>query len=140
MVEKKGYCPKNRRTTHRYSGNLSFDVVPFSAFVHFVFPLCEYGLLSLIGTLPILYIWLYYQMWSISFSERQITIKHFLRKAKIYTYSQIKDGRISNSYTLHQNIFLRFSDGRSCLFRLEYENAKNALKIIQTHSSLRNDI
>lgn len=104
------------------------------------FPLCKYGLLSLIGTLPILYIWLYYQMWSISFSERQITIKRFLRKAKIYTYSQIKDGRISNSYTLHQNIFLRFSDGRSCLFRLEDENAKNALKIIQTHSSLRNDI
>lgn len=85
------------------------------------FPLYEYGLLSLIGTLPILYIWLYYQMWSISFSERQITIKRFLRKVKTYTYSQIKDGR-------------------SFLFRLEDENAKNALKIIQTHSSLRNDI
>ena len=103
-----------------------------------LFPIYYYGLLALVGTLPILYVLIYYQMWSISFSENHITIKCFLRKSKTYTYFQIADGRVSNSYTLHRHVFLRFSDNRSCWFRLEDENAKTALKIIQTHYSLRN--
>lgn len=101
------------------------------------FPLYYYGLLSLIGTIPILYIWIYYQMWSISFSPKHITIKCFLRKSRIYAYSQITDGCITDSYTLHRCVILRFNDDRGCQFRMEDENAKAALKKIQAHCSLR---
>lgn len=118
---------------------LYLTMVCLSVFlITLLFPVYYYGLLSLTGTIPILYVLIYYQTWRISFSAKHITIKQLFRKSKTYTYSQITDGYIANSYTLHQHVSLAFYDNRSFRFRIEDENANIALKIIQTHHSLRN--
>lgn len=128
-----------KKATQRYGILILYlAMICFSVlFSILISPLHYYGLLLLIGTIPVLCVWIYYQMWSISFSARHITIKCFLRKSRTYAYSQITDGYISNSYTLHRYVFLKFCDKQSCRFRMEDENLEAALKIIQAHRSLR---
>lgn len=101
------------------------------------YPVYYFGVLSLIGTLPILYILLYYETWQISISSNKITMKCLFKRTKSYSFSQIVDGYIANSYTLHQYVCLLFYDKRRLQFRMEDENAKKALKGIQAHRSIR---
>lgn len=102
-----------------------------------LYPVYYFGVLSLIGTLPVLYILLYYETWQISVSSNKITVKCLFKRTKSYSFSQIVDGYIANSYTLHQYVCLFFYDKRRLQFRMKDENANKALKRIQAHHSLR---
>ena len=103
----------------------------------FLYPLYYFGLLSIIGAMPALYIFLYYEIWCISFSAKEITVKCMFQRTRSYSYSQIVDGYIANSYTMYQHVSLTFCDKRKLRFRMEDENANRALKTIQSHYSLR---
>lgn len=113
-------------------------MVSFSIYISILFyPVYYFGLLSIIGTLPVLCIFLYYDTWQISFSTKSITVKSLFRKTQSYTYHQISDGYIADSYTLYQYVSLSFMDKRKLRFRMEDENASKAVQIIQAHRSLR---
>lgn len=102
------------------------------------YPLYHFGLISLLGSLPVLYILLYYERWRVSLCSKSITVRCLLRRTRSYTYSQLADGYIASSYTLHQHICLTFFDGRRLIIRAVDENAGKAIKMIQSHISLRN--
>lgn len=100
-------------------------------------PIYYWGLISLIGVVPVLCILLYYHTWRISLSSKCITVQHIFRRTKSYTYSQVIDGYIANSFTLYRHVCLTFYDGKRLRFRMEDENAGRAVKTILSHHSLR---
>ena len=102
-----------------------------------LYPLYHFGCLSLIGILPLLCVLLYYETWRVSINHKNITISYLGRHITSYSYYQIKDAYITNSYTLHQHICLTFFDNKKLIIRMDDENANKAVKIIQSHCSLR---
>lgn len=102
-----------------------------------MYPLYQFGLLSLFASCPAAVVWLYYETWHISLSAKGISNKSVFTRAREYSYSQITDARVAYSVTMHYHICLTFSDGHSIRFQAEDENAVMAKRRIQSHCSIR---
>jgi len=66
---------------------------------------------------------LYYNIWQVNFSSNRVIIKSLFFRTKTYSYYQIIDVYIANSYTLEEHVCMKFSDGKCIRFRLVDENA-----------------
>jgi len=93
-------------------------------------------LMSLLLLLPVFFIALYYETWSISLSAKNITYKSLLF-TRVYSYNQITDAYTAYSATNHDHICLLFFDGKRIRFRIKDENGRKAKIIIQSHCSIR---
>ena len=81
---------------------------------------------------------LYYEVWQLSFSQKEISIKRLFFKLRTYSYAQISDAYTTYSISLRgEHICLTFSDGKRIVFLLNDENADKAKRILMSHHSLR---
>lgn len=80
---------------------------------------------------------LYYETWQISFLSDTIKTKKFLFYTRSYSYHQIVDVVESYSVTNHGYVAIIFANSKKIRFRLEDENANKAVRIIQSHHSIR---
>lgn len=79
----------------------------------------------------------YFESWQVDVRPNSISSKVFHIKTATYSYQQIQDAYITYSFTNHHYIMLTFTDGKKIKFRLEDENARNAVRIISSHYTIR---
>ena len=82
---------------------------------------------------------LYYLTWQIRFDKKSIVRYVFGRKARIYSFTMLRDV-VKRYYVSERNITVRmhFIDGKVLQFRMDDENAAQAVRILQRHCSIRN--
>ncbi|MBP3538645.1 MAG: hypothetical protein J6J62_02250 [Oscillospiraceae bacterium] len=81
---------------------------------------------------------LYYEVWQLSFSQKEISLKRLFFMMRTYSYAQISDAYTTYSVSLRgEHICLTFSDGKRIVFLLNDENADKAKRILMSHHSLR---
>ena len=82
---------------------------------------------------------LYYLTWQIRFDKKSIFRYVFGRKARTYSFTMLRDA-VKRYYVSERNITVRmhFIDGKVLQFRMDDENAAQAVKILQRHCSIRN--
>ena len=79
-----------------------------------------------------------YTTWQMHFSKSKIEKKVFFRKAKSYSYAELREV-VKGYYTSERNycIRMRFADGKKLQFRLDDENAVKAEKHLLKHCSFK---
>lgn len=79
----------------------------------------------------------YYFTWQIRFSRQEIVRKVFWKK-KSYPYTQLRE--VVKSYHVSEHglcVRLVFADGKTLVFRMDDENAAQAVKELQRHRSVK---
>lgn len=79
----------------------------------------------------------YYFTWQIRFSQHEIVRKVFLKR-KSYLYSQLREA--VKSYRVSERrpcVRMVFADGETLVFRMDDENAAQAVKELQRHRSIK---
>lgn len=79
----------------------------------------------------------YYFTWQIRFSRQEIVRKVFWKK-KSYPYTQLREV-VKSSYVSEHGFCVRmvFTDGKTLRFRMDDENAAQAVKELQMHCSIK---
>ena len=80
---------------------------------------------------------LYYETWKVTCGRDCIQKVCFFHTICSYSYNQITDAFLSQSYTEHSVLKVQFLSGKVLRFRLEDENADQALAKIRSHTSIR---
>lgn len=82
---------------------------------------------------------LYYLTWQIRFDKKSIVKYVFGRKARTYSFTMLRDA-VKRYYDSERNVTVRmhFIDDKVLQFRMDDENAAQAVKILQRHCSIRN--
>lgn len=120
---------------------LRFLAVFFLASVGVAMALWGYfALLCLPAVLPVLVMLLYYETWQISFSSNAISKRIFFRNSGTYSYAQLSDVVMLYSSKEHEYIRMIFKDGKKWSFRLEDQNANQAVSRITSHRSIHNRV
>ena len=81
---------------------------------------------------------LYFELWRITFTSKEIHIQRWPFREKIYSYSMIR--KVTKGYSAVENdhlICCVFADGKSVTFGLKHENASQALKRLLSHRTIR---
>lgn len=79
---------------------------------------------------------LYFETWTIELTADSICKKVFGRIYGPYSYHQIRQVSSARSATEQRYVRITFQDGCSFQFRMDDENARKALNIIQSHHSI----
>ena len=82
---------------------------------------------------------LYYLTWQIRFDKKGIVRYIFGKKARKYSFTMLREA-VKSYYVSERNFTVRmhFIDGKVLQFRMDDENAVQAVKILQRHCSIRN--
>ena len=91
--------------------------------------------LALIG----LSIQLFFELWRITFTSKEIRIRRWPFREKIYAYSMIKE--VTKGYSSAENDYViccKFADGKDIAFRSKDVNAALAAKKLLSHRTIRN--
>ena len=92
-------------------------------------------ILILVG-IPLLFLYINFESWSIRFSKDKITFLHW-GKAQCCRWADIQEVTSLRSATEGETICIRFRDGTVFRFRREDENGEKAVKQILKHTSIR---
>lgn len=82
---------------------------------------------------------LYFELWRITFTSKEIHIQRWPFREKTYSYAMIRE--VTKGYAAAENDYLIccvFADGKSVTFGLKYENANQAIKRLLSHRTIRN--
>ena len=81
---------------------------------------------------------LYYLTWNIRFEENVIVKSVFFAEISRCSYSAIREV-VKRYYTSERNFTIRmcFTNGKALQFRMDDENAEKAVKVLQTHCSIK---
>ena len=93
------------------------------------------ALIGLIG----LFAQLYFELWRITFTSKEIRIRHWPFRERTYSYSMIKE--VTKGYSGAENdylIYCKFTDGKGIAFRMKDVNAHLAVKRLLSHRTIRN--
>ena len=81
---------------------------------------------------------LYYLTWQIRFEDKEIVRSVFARKTRTYSFTMLR--KVVKSYYLSEHNFsvrMYFLDDKILQFRMDDENAIQAVKILQRHCSIK---
>ena len=81
---------------------------------------------------------LYYLTWQIRFEEREIIKRVFGMKARRYSFGLLRE--VVKGYSVSERNFIvrmYFIDGKVFQFRMDDENAVQAVKVLQKHCSIK---
>ena len=81
---------------------------------------------------------LYYLTWQIRFEDKEIVRSVFARKTRTYSFTMLR--KVVKSYYLSEHNFsvrMYFLDDKTLQFRMDDENAIQAVKILQRHCSIK---
>ena len=81
---------------------------------------------------------LYYWTWQIRFEEKEIIRNVFGAKARKHSFAMLREV-VKSYYISERNFTVRmyFLDGKALQFRMDDENAVQALKVLQRHCSMK---
>ena len=81
---------------------------------------------------------LYYLTWQIRFEDKEIVRCVFGRKTSTYSFTMLREV-VKSYYVSERNFTVRmyFLDGKMFQFRMDDENAIQAVKILQRHCSIK---
>lgn len=91
-------------------------------------------LLVLIG----LCIQLYFELWRITFTSKEIRVRRWPFRERTYSYSMIKE--VTKGRSVAENdylIYCKFTDGKGVAFRMKDVNANLAIKRLLSHRTIR---
>ena len=91
--------------------------------------------LALIG----LSIQLFFELWRITFTSKELRIRRWPFRERTYSYSMIKE--VTKGYSGAENdylIYCKFTDGKGIAFRMKDVNANLAVKRLLSHRTIRN--
>ena len=81
---------------------------------------------------------LYFELWRITFTSKEIRIRCWPFRERTYSYSMIKE--VTKGYSGAENdylIYCKFTDGKGIAFRMKDVNANLAVKRLLSHRSIR---
>ena len=81
---------------------------------------------------------LYFELWRITFTSKEICIRCWPFRERTYSYSMIKE--VTKGYSGAENdylIYCKFTDGKGIAFRMKDVNADLAVKRLLSHRSIR---
>lgn len=93
------------------------------------------ALIGLIG----LFAQLYFELWRITFTSKEIRVRRWPFRERTYSYSMIKE--VTKGYSGVENdylIYCKFTDGKGIAFRMKDVNAHLAVKRLLSHRTIRN--
>lgn len=92
------------------------------------------ALIGLIG----LFAQLYFELWRITFTSKEIRVRRWPFWERTYSYSMIKE--VTKGYSGAENdylIYCKFTDGKGIAFRMKDVNAHLAVKRLLSHRTMR---
>ena len=122
-------------------------IVTFFVLMLVVTTICVFALRTVAAALlyiPVLIILmpmaLYYLSWQIRIDKKGITRSVFFRKGKQYTFTMLQNV-VKSYYVSERNFTIRmyFLDGKMIQFRMDDENAIQAVRELQRHCSIKSN-
>lgn len=81
---------------------------------------------------------LFFELWRITFTSKELRIRRWPFREKTYSYSMIKE--VTKAYSAAENddlIYCKFTDGKGIAFRMKDVNADLAVKRLLSHRTIR---
>ena len=92
------------------------------------------ALIGLIG----LFAQLYFELWRITFTSKEIRVRRWPFRERTYSYSMIKEVTKGRSVAEKDYlIYCKFTDGKGVAFRMKDVNADLAIKRLLSHRTIR---
>ena len=120
-------------------------MVIFSVAMFVVLTMCVFAMqtaAALLFYVPFFVIWapmtIYFLTWQIRFEKSGIVRKVFFRESKKYSFAMLREV-VKSFYASERNFTVRmyFVDGKVLQFRMDDENATQAVKTLLRHGSIK---